>query len=127
MSEYAVGTSAVVVDVTGVEATPLDHVVAFLKKLGSYLTDPRTGLMVVSIFAGLRVVGVFQAEISEEQVNDTLTVASEVVVALTNLAVVLGPIWKYVDSITKRPSRGLTPWLDEIKAEKVVSGITAKG
>jgi hypothetical protein len=103
----------------GVEVTPLDHVVAFLKKLGSYLSDPRTALMVVSIIMGLRVVGVFQSEISDQQVNDTLKVLTEVVLALTNLAVVLGPIWKYVDSITKRPSRGLTPWLNEAKAQKI--------
>lgn len=112
-----------------VEVTPLDHIVAFLKKLAAYAGDVRTVAMVMTIIMGLKVIGVLKIEVDEANVSATLTVVTEIIVALANLATVLLPVWKYVDSVTKRPTRGLTPWLDEVKAKKAATQFkaTARG
>lgn len=110
------------------ESTPLDHIIAFLQKLGAYLTDVRTVAMIVTIFMGLKAVGAVETEVDEAKVSAAVATVAAVVLALAHLAAVLVPVWKYIDSVTNRPSRGLGPWLDAIKLKKAVKkAAAAKG
>lgn len=108
------------------DTTPFDKVKALLYKIGEYLVDPRLTGVVVAVYMVLRMIGVVDAELDEAQLTENFHVLGKAAVALAEAVTVIAGLAKWLDGVTVRPPRGLTPWLEEI-GRKRARDAAAKG